>query len=232
MKSFSSSDGNVKMIGAGGNSITYLSGRDEKGEQSVVIKVPKSFVDRRVDDMIKRHKVLKQHGIKTTAFIEECLLDGKRAIVTENLHQADYTYLDCNAHLLREEDKLLRLLNNGSGSQTDEKEPEEERRFTDNRFREITNLIKFAIAHIAFLKKVSDAGIYLAYDSYFFKVNRQEKTDIDYIIADWDDVMGCTDGNLYERNKEQFKTALWQFVDKFVVEEIGEKYKGEILNLK
>ena len=232
MKSFSTSEKDIRLIGEGGNSQTYLSEGAVNGVQSAVIKVPKAFVDRRVDDILMRHEMLQKNGIKTTAFLEECMLDGNRAILTENLHSKDYTYLDCNAHLLREEDKLLQLMETEFHAKSEVIEPEEEKWFADNRFYAITNLIEFANTHIAFLSEVSEAGIYLAYDSYFFKVNRQASTDIDYIIADWDDVMACKEENLYELNKEQFKTALWQFVDRFVVVDVGEKYKEEIMSMR
>lgn len=232
MKSFSTSDKDIRLIGAGGNSQTYLLERKVYFFPSVVIKMPKAFVDSRVDGIIKRYEILQKNGIKTASFLEECLLDEKRAILTENLHGKDYTYLDCNAHLLRETDKLLRIIDTRHAVGSSERESEEERWFTDHRFSEITNLMEFAKAHIDFLKKVSDARVYLAYDSYFFKVNRrQEETAIDYIIADWDDVMECEEENLNELNKDQFKRALWQFVDRYVVKEIGEVYKNDIMGL-
>ena len=45
-------------------------------------------------------------------------------------------------------------------------------------------------------------------------------TDIDYIIADWDDVQDYAGGDLYELNKDTFDTAIRQFVDKFVEEKV------------
>ena len=227
MKEFSSKDIDIKQIGEGGNSQTYLIEREVNGHSSAVIKVPKACDEHRVKVAIERHRMLQKHGVNTTAFLEECLFDGKVALLTENLHKKDYTYLDANAHLLREEDKLIRKLNLGVMPTVEEKEPEEERWFADHKFVEITNLLEFAKSHIEFLKEVSTAHIYLSYDSYYFRVNRQEKTDIDYIIADWDDVIEYDEDGLFELNKEQFKDALWQFVDRYVKEEVGEKYKNE-----
>ena len=228
MKEFRSKDIDIRLIGEGGNSQTYLIKREVNGHSSAVIKVPKSRDEHRVHVAIERHRMLQEHGVKTTAFLEECLFDGKVALLTEKLHKKDYTYLDANAHLLREEDKLIRKLNLGFAPTVEEKESEEERWFADHRFVEITNLQEFAKSHIEFLKKVSAAHIYLSYDSYYFRVNRQEKTDIDYIIADWDDVIEYDEDDLFELNKDQFKEALWQFVDRYVEVEVGEKYKGSI----
>lgn len=228
MKEFSTKDIDIKQIGEGGNSQTYLLEKEVNGYSSAVIKVPKARDEHRVRFAIERHRMLQENGIKTMAFLEECMLDGKIALLTENLHKEDFTYLDANAHLLREEDKLIRKLNLGFMPIVEVKEPEEERWFADHRFVEITNLQVFAKSHIEFLEKVSVAHIYLSYDSYYFRVNRQEKTDIDYIIADWDDVIEYDEDGLSGLNKEQFKEALLQFVDRYVEEEVGEKYKKAI----
>lgn len=227
MKEYSSTDKDIRLIGEGGNSRTYLLEREVRGHRSAIIKVPKACDEHRLHAAIERHEMLQEYGIRTTGFLEECLLDGKMALLTENLHKNDFTYLDANAHLLREEDKLIRKLNSGIVQTVEEKEPEEERWFADHKFVEITNLQEFVKSHIEFLEKVSAAHIYLSYDSYYFRVNRQERTDIDYIIADWDDVIEYDEDGLFELNKEQFKDALWQFVDRYVKEEVGEKYKNE-----
>jgi len=225
MKEFSSTDIYVRLIGEGGNSQTYLLEREVNGHPSAVIKVPKTRDEHKVKVTIERHRMLEEHGVKTTAFLEECLLDGKIALLTENLHKGDCTYLDANAHLQREEDKLIRKLKLGFTPTIEEKESEEERWFADHRFIEITNLLEFTKSHIEFLKTVCAAHIYLSYDSYYFRVNRQEKTDIDYIIADWDDVTEYDEDGLFDLNKEQFKEALWQFVDRYIIEGIGRSYK-------
>lgn len=49
-------------------------------------------------------------------------------------------------------------------------------------------------------------------------------TDIDYIIADWDDILRYYEDDLFEKNKEEFISSLWQFVYKYVDEMSAGKY--------
>lgn len=228
---FSSNDKDIKLIGEGGNSRIYLLERDYNGFQSAAIKVPKALADHRVPKAIDNYNLLKQHGIKTTVFLDECLFDGVQALITENLHQEDFTYLDANSHLQTEKDKLLKSLGAGFGLERSEKDPEEERWFADNKFELITNFEGFVENYILFLRAVSDKHIYLAYDCYFFKVKRDKRTDIDYTIADWEDIQIYEHDDLFEKNKDQFKTALFQFVERFVEEGMAEKYKNYLEQL-
>lgn len=220
MEIFASKDTDVRLVGEGGNSRIYILEREYNGMPSAAIKVPKAFVDCRVTKALEIHRKLKDVGIKTTVFLEECVFDGQRALITENLHQKDYTYLDANAHLLTEGDKLLRMIEVGFGKKHNEKEPEEERCFADNKFEKITNLDSFVKEYLEFLKRVPDNHIYMSYDCYFFKVKREKITDIDYIIADWDDIQDYDEDDLYEKNKDAFNTAIRQFFDRFVEEGI------------
>lgn len=219
MLDFSSQDFDIELIGEGGNSRVYLLNREYNGYPSAVIKVPKTLMYCRVSNTMEKYNLLKKYGINTTAFLEKCFFDGKEALITENLHHEEYTYLDANAHLLREEDRCLHLLEKDCGILYDAKEPEEERWFANHKFKKIENLEDFTDSHIVFLKTVSDAHIYLAYDCYFFKVNRQSLTAIDYLIADWDDIQVCDCKNLCELNIEQFNTAIHQFMEWFVKRE-------------
>lgn len=231
MISVSSHDKDIKLIGEGGNSRIYLLERDYNGFQSAAIKVPKALADHRVPKAIDNYNLLKQHGIKTTVFLDECMFDGVQALITENLHQEDFTFLDANSHLQTENDKILRALRADFGLERSEKEPEEERWFADNKFGLITNFEEFVENHIWLLSAVSDEHIYLAYDCYFFKVKRDKRTDIDYTIADWDDIQICEHDDLFEKNKDQFKSALFQFVERFVEECMAEKYKNYLEQL-
>lgn len=218
MMSFLSTDTDVRLVGEGGNSRIYILDREYNGMPSAAIKVPKAFVCDNVTRTLENYRKLQDVGIKTTAFVEECVFDGQRALITENLHQKDYTYLDANAHLQSKGDKLLRMIDANFGLRSSEKEPEEERYFADNKFEKITNLDSFVKDHLEFLKSVSEHHIYMAYDCYFFKVKREKVTDIDYIIADWDDIQDYDEDNLYKKNKEAFNTAIRQFVARFVEE--------------
>ena len=218
MEIFTSTDTDVRLVGEGGNSRIYILEREYNGMPSAAIKVPKGFVDCHVTKALENYRKIKYVGIKTTAFLEECVFDGQRALITENLHQQNYTYLDANAHLQTEGDKFLRMIDVDFGVRFNVKEPEEERYFTDNKFEKISNLASFVKNHLEFLKSVSDNHIYMAYDCYFFKVKRGKVTDIDYIIADWDDIQDYDEDNLYEENKDAFNTAIRQFVARFVEE--------------
>ena len=231
MISINSLDIDVKLIGEGGNSRVYLLEREYKGMTSAAIKVPKAFADYRVPQALANYQIIKQIGVKTTAFLDKCLFDGVQSLITENLHHKDYTYLDANSHLHTKNDNLLRLLETDCGLECSDKEPEEERFFADDKFELITNFDEFVESHLLLLRKVSDEHIYLAYDCYFFKVKRDKKTDIDYVIADWDDVQICEDDDLFENNKDQFKMALLQFVDRFVEDKITEKYYNYLKQL-
>lgn len=102
------------------------------------------------------------------------MFDGQRALITENLHQKDFVYLDANAHLLTEGDRKLKIIDVDFGRRQKEKEPEEESFFADNKFAKITNLVSFVREHLEFLKSVSDNHVFLAYDCYFFKVKREK----------------------------------------------------------
>ena len=216
--SFSSTDKDVRLVGEGGNSRIYILEREYNGMLSAAIKVPKAFVDCHVTKALENYHMLKNVGIKTTAFLEECLFDGQRALITENLHKEGYVYLDANAHLQTEADRMLMELDHRYGEIHSEKEPEEERWFTDNKFEMITNFTTNEKEHLASMERISEAQIYLAYDCYFFKVERKKVTDIDYIIADWDDIQRYDEDDLYEHNKDAFNTAIRQFVDNYVDE--------------
>lgn len=228
---FDTHDKEIRLIGEGGNSHIYLLDREYAGRTSAIIKVPKAFVDINVNKALENYDMLKQHGITTTAFLDECSLDGRRALITENLHHDDYTYLDSNAHLRTPVDFLLRQIDKDYEARHDEKEPEEERWFADHKFERITNLKEFANNHLVFLEKVSAANIYLAYDCYYFKVKKAKVTDLDYIIADWDDVQICDQTDLYELNKGEFVSALRQFVQKYVSEDVSDEYNVLLDNM-
>ena len=189
-----------------------------------MIKVPKAFVDRSVTRAMGNYELLRHHGIKTLAFLEECTFDGQRALITENLHQVDYTHLDANAHLQTDVDTLLRLIDKNYVTRHHEKEPEEERRFAVNKFERITNLEEFVKDLLAFLRSVSDAHIYLAYDCYYFKVKKGKVTSLDYVIADLDDIQIYEETDLYELNKGGFVSAVKQFIQRYVSEEVAEEY--------
>ena len=221
---YNSQDNNIRLIGEGGNSRIYLLEREYAGRPSAVIKVPKAFVDRSVAKAMENYDLHRQHGIKTMAFLEECTFDGQRALITENLHQVDYTHLDANAHLQSDADKFLRLIDKDYTAHHNEKEPEEERWFADNKFERITNLEEFVKEQIAFLRSVSEAHIFLAYDCYYFKVRRDKTTSLGYVIADLDDIQICDELDLYELNKDGFVSAVKQFIQRYVSEEVAEEY--------
>jgi len=220
----SSTDKDVRLVGEGGNSWVYILEREYNGMRSAAIKVPKAFVECRVTEALENYHILKNLGIKTTVFLEECLFDGQRALITENLHKEEYVYLDANAHLQTEADRMLMKLNPRNSEMYSAKEPDEERMFADNKFERITNFPAFVKEHLALLKRISEAHIFLAYDCYFFKVERKKVTDIDYIIADWDDILRYYEDDLFEKNKEEFISSLWQFVYKYVDEMSAGKY--------
>lgn len=215
-KFFSSNDPFVQIIGEGGNSKVYLCDRPHKGYNSFVIKVPKIGI-RTVEASIDNYYLIRKHGIKTTDFLEQAVMDGMPALVTQNLHEADYTCLDSNAHLKNPEYEFLQKYCKECGlSSRDWVEPREEKDFSKKKIREITNIADFVRNHIAFLAKVSLKGIYLAYDAYFYRVRRAAVTDIDYIIADWDDAIACNTPDLYKLNVEGFKESMKKFCELYV----------------
>lgn len=227
---FSSQDRDIRLIGQGGNTKVYLLNREYLGYDTAVIKVPLGFVDISVDKMVKNYDLLKKYGIKTTQFLDECSFDGGRAAITENLHHDDYTCLDANAHLQTEQERLLeRLGRDFCLRSNNSKEPEEERKYAYRRIKEIINLEEFANNHLNELRRISNERIFLSYDCYFFKVKIAEVTDIDYIIADWDDIVVCDEPDLYSINMEQFKDALKQFLMRYVEEEKAKEYE-EVIN--
>lgn len=226
---FSNQKRDIRLIGQGGNTKVYLLDSEYKGYSSAVIKQPLWFVDRKVDTMVKNHGLLMKHGIKTTQFLEECTFDGGRAVITENLHHDDYTCLDANAHLLTEQDRLLERLGPDYCIRSNNtKEPEEERKFADRRFKKIINLEEFARNHLNELRRISNVRIYLSYDCYFFKVKSVEVTDIDYVIADWDDIEVFDEPDLYIINQKQFEVALMQFLKRYVEEGKAKEYENVI----
>lgn len=232
MYSFCSNDNDIRLIGEGGNSCIYLLEREFMGKPNAIIRVSHCLGRDRVDIALNNYQILKQNDIKTVDSLVECSFDGRAAIITENLHKDSYTYLDANAHLLSDNDKQLKALKNCIGiNQKDIKEPEEERWFADNKFTDITDLELFIKSHLAFLFTISQNNIFLSYDCYFFRVNRCPVTELDYIIADFDDIQITTDDNLYEVNKGEFKTALLQFMKWFVAEDKAMQFKGVIDSL-
>ena len=232
VREYNSQEDDIYLIGQGGNTKVYLLSREYNCYSSAVIKEPMGFKETRVKDTIKYYQLLKVNGIKTTAFLDECRLNGEVAIITENLHQTGYTYIDANPHLEREQDKLLAQLGEVIGIRHPQpKEPEEERKFADRKFKEVTNIINFAKSYINTLGQVSSAHIYMENDCYFFRVKDAEITDIDYIIADWDNIYDYYEPDLFEKNKEEFKTALRQFLMWYVVEDKAEEYEKVIMGL-
>lgn len=221
---YNSQDKNIRLIGEGGNSRIYLLEREYAGRPSAVIKVPKAFVDRSVAKAMENYDLLRQHGIKTMAFLEECTFDGQRALITENLHHVDYSHLDANAHLQSEADKILRRIDKDHLTRNNEKEAEEERWFADNKIERITNLVEFVKDQLAFLQSVTEAHVYIAYDCYYFKVMRDKVTSLDYMVADLDDIQICDEPDLYELNKDGFVSAVKQFIQRYVSEEVAEEY--------
>jgi hypothetical protein len=226
MWSFCSTDSDIRLIGEGGNNRIYKLNREYCGYSSAVIRVSKRCSEKSVLSTIQNYNLLKRLNINTTVFLEKCTFDDRPSLITEDLHKDSYTYLDANAHILRDVDIQLRSLD--VGKNTNYKEPEEERRFADNKFKGITNLSDFIQRHFELLKSLAYEHLYIARDCYFFRVNRHPYTELDYIIADWDDIVIYNDeNNLININIGQFKEALLQFVDKYVECDTYD-YKGVI----
>lgn len=103
----------------------------------------------------------------------------------------------------------------------------------NNKIRSISNLESFWINSKEDLKKASLNQIELYTDSFFFRVNLLND-EIEYIIADFDCIRDlsryedCYD-ELIKGNIEHFKTALWEYIEFFVVEEKRTQYH-QLLN--
>lgn len=221
---FYSNDPAVRIIGEGGNSKVYLCEKPHKGYNSFVIKVPNIGI-RTVEASIDNYHLIRKHGIKTTDFLEQAVMDGMPALVTQNLHETDYTCLDSNAHLKCPKYEFLQKYSKECGlSSRDWVEPREEKVFSFKKIREITNIADFVRNHIVFLNKVSLNGIYLAYDAYFYRVRRAAITDIDYIIADLDDAIACNAPDLYKLNVEGFKESMMKFFELYVDDSRKDEY--------
>ena len=71
---------------------------------------------------------------------------------------------------------------------------------------------------------MTEAHVYIAYDCYYFKVMRDKVTSLAYMVADLDDIQICDEPDLYELNKDGFVSAVKQFIQRYVSEEVAEEY--------
>lgn len=218
MKTINSCD--LELIGGGGNNLVYrpIAGRTDC--EGYVVRVPKCNAQKSCA-IIDIWRKLQNINIPTLSFVDPCLVDGKEAILCEDLFTHGKIYVSPNS-VETDEDKQCREISEALFSS--------KHKIHINNYQEQA-LYKQKIAGICNvedclnnvkldLKQAATNKIFLDFDCYFFGfVPTEDEVNLDYKIADFDNIhMEVDDSELYEKMCELFTETFMKFIQFFVDE--------------
>lgn len=216
IKSYSSEDYDV--VGGGGNNVVY---RSKTGKSRSVIRKPnvESYANKTLENWI----ALQKASIPTLNSMEICMLDGKKALLCEDLN-SDLTvvYVSPNSVVTDEERHKREILKNIIQKKSDVhiENQREQDCYANYKFDSINNLNSFLDNVKIGLKYAEENDIYIDWDAYFFGYDKNKKcVDLSYKIADFDNIIiGSKDDCLYDKMVESFKESFNRFIQCFMTE--------------
>lgn len=218
MKTIDSCD--LELIGGGGNTLVYrpIAGRTDC--DGYVVRVPKCNAQKSCAIIDRWHK-LQNINIPTLFSVDSCLVDGKEALLCEDLFANGKIYVSPNS-VETDDQKLLRKINDAfyPTMSTMHVINEQEQALYRQRISGICNVRDFLNGVKLDLKQAAVNKIFLDFDCYFFGfMPTEDEVNIDYKIADFDNISIDVDNpELYERMCELFTDTFKKFIQLFVVE--------------
>lgn len=191
----------LTLIGKGSNGEVYRYNKPlQPSGLSAVVKVSKIGMPKFA---IQNYELLRHTGLMNLAFFEECLVDGKPAILMENLFTDKKVYVSPNS------------IRNGHETNLPEAY------LLENKLNDICNMDFLLLQMRDVAQCTSGKGIGLDMDMISFGVQRGDKdSPVSYKLVDIDGMLHDDEmyGNreLYENNVGEAKEALRLFIKYFV----------------
>lgn len=191
----------LTLIGKGSNGEVYRYNKPlQPSGLSAAVKISKTGTSKFV---IKNYELLRHTGLMNLAFFEECLVDGKPAILMENLFTDEKVYVSPNS------------VRNGHETNLPEAY------LLANKLNDICNMDSLLLQMRDIAQCTSGKGIVLDMDMISFGVQRGDKdSPVSYKLVDIDGMLH-DDGmygnrELYVNNVGEAKEALKLFIKYFV----------------
>lgn len=207
-------------IGEGGNWEIH---RIKEGNDSIIVRLPKMFLNERVNKYIKNYLVIKKLGLPTLNRVEKSVYEGKEIIITEDLNNGqEYIYVTANS-VVSESQKLMHVLTQDilNEKMKERSNPEAEEYRYKNKLQEIINLHDFLKQIKNDIKYASEKGVLIEFDAYFFGTRKYLlQSELDYKVVDFDNIHECRNDSikkLYRLNVAELRRALLGFAKHFIV---------------
>jgi len=182
---------------------------------------------------LKNYHNIKRAGLPTLLFLKYGVFEGEECLVTENLNnRPDTLYVSPNTSTEKPNPIFIALSN-----RTYDYIPSiNEKYLSEHKIQELVEFETF-LNHLKGIVNDATLGkLGLCADACFFGVNKRTFSQlVDCIIGDFDNILKDDDDeedfeNLFKQNMGETTTALYEFVQKFVVEDKQQKYLNNILS--
>lgn len=216
MKYYSSAD--YVVVGGGGNNVVY---RSMTGISKSVIRKPN--VESYANKTLENWTALQKASIPTLNSMEICMLDGKKALLCEDLNSClTAVYVSPNSVETDEERHLREIRKNFFQIKSDDhiENQIEQDCYANYKFDSINNLNSFLDNVKTGLKYAEKNDIYIDWDAYFFGYDKNKKcVDLSYKIADFDNIIiNAKVDCLYNKLVVSFKESFNKFIQCFMSE--------------
>lgn len=204
----------LTLIGRGSNGEVYRYNKLlQPSGLSAVVKISKIGMPKFA---IENYNLLRHTGLMNLAFFDECLVDGKPAIMMENLFTDEKVYVSPNS------------MRNGHGTNLPEAY------LLEHKLNDICNIASLLLQMRDVAQCTSGRGIGLDMDMISFGVQRGDKdSPVSYKLVDIDGMLH-DDGmygnrELYENNVIKAKEALRLFISYFIeTDEVKKKLLKQV----
>ena len=196
----------LSMIGEGANGKVYKYNKPlPQSGLNAVVKVSNRLMPQNV---LKKYAYLKQAGVMTLAFLEECRVEGQPAILMEDLFT----------------DKMIYVSPNSVRNRCFSNQPENY--LLNNKLNDIANIDSLLIQLRDLVNCTNGKGIGLDMDMISFGVEKGNKdSDVWYKLVDIDSMLYDSSSSfaLQECNISGAKEALYVFVDFFIETDLAKQ---------
>jgi hypothetical protein len=213
------SDNNL--IGQGGNWKIY---RVDEGLRTIIIRVPKSYSNKKVDSYLENYYAIKKTGLPTLNRLDKHIYKEREIIITEDLNSdQEYIYVTPNSLISDSQKKIHEISQSILGNDRElNGSPEAEAYRYRNKLQEIVNFEAFFGKVKDDLRQVAKHRILVDFDAYFFGTRKKSTySEISYKIADLDNIytnLSSNTSQLYKFNLLEFKRSILQFTRYFIAD--------------
>ncbi len=174
---------------------------------------------------IEAFRRIKKAGLPTLSYFESTKIEEQECIVCENLSDRERLYVSPNTarHFPTENDLLIKSLTSNKTLEQVRSEqalPSVAEDFLrKNKVRKILNFEEFVLLLEKQIDKGTEHGIGFCEDMFFFGTNRTPDTALDYLLADFDNVIDFEwdfSESIILKNRIVALTSVYEFVDQFV----------------